>query len=296
MWSALVPCAVEGAQSEPVVKGTPRARRGQRRRRAWTRKDEQFRRLAASRTPSHRACVALKLAGRRSVLKPPYRCARSLLRESSDPSLMSPSRQQRIGGLLALCAGVGCATAIVDEDPVDSGNGDGSAAAAATGGTTVAASGGGTASSGGTSGTTSGGTTGTPSGGGSTNVGAAGRGGRSGAGGSFAAAGLGNPGSAGSAAGSSAIATCPAPRMPEQPGAAQGNSGSFDTTEAVCYFVEGTFNTWNCSNIAGRTVTINGMPSMCGGSLPDKIDGGYYFEFGAASDGTNYTSFYWYTS
>jgi hypothetical protein len=99
-----------------------------------------------------------------------------------------------------------------------------------------------------------------------------------------------------SAGGASTMTTCPSPRMPEQPGAAQGNSGSFDTAKAVCYFVEGTFNTWNCSNIAGRTVTINGVRSMCGSSLPEKSDGGYYFEFGAATDGTTYTSFYWYTS
>jgi hypothetical protein len=78
--------------------------------------------------------------------------------------------------------------------------------------------------------------------------------------------------------------------------AAQGNSGSFDTTEAVCFFVEGTFNAWNCSNLAGRVVPVNGVPTMCGGALPEKLDGGYYFEFGASTDGTNYTSFYWYTS
>ncbi|HWP09144.1 MAG TPA: hypothetical protein VNN72_25550 [Polyangiaceae bacterium] len=164
---------------------------------------------------------------------------------------MSPSRP--LGGALVLVAGVGCATAIVEDEPNDTLPSPGTAAAAGTGGATVAASGGGTAPFG---------------------SGAAGA----------------------SAGGSGAITTCPAPRMPEQPGAAQGNSGSFETTEAVCYFVEGTFNTWNCSNIAGRTVMVNGTRSMCGGSLPEKIDGGYYFEFGAAMDGTTYTSFYWYTS
>jgi hypothetical protein len=173
---------------------------------------------------------------------------------------MSCSRPQKFGSALALFAGVGCATAIVDEDPQDTGPDDGSAAVSATSGTSPA-----------------GGSTALPSGGGSSNAGA-GRGGRSGT------------------AGSPAGATCPAPRTPTQPGAAQGNSGSFETTEAVCYFVEGTFNNWNCSNIAGRSVTINGMSSMCGGSLPEALDGGYYFEFGAASDGTTYTSFYWYTS
>lgn len=173
---------------------------------------------------------------------------------------MISSRSHRLGGALALFAGVGCATAIVDEDPEELPAGAGTA--------------------------------GLPSAGGSSNLGAAGRGGRS-----NTTGGAGTMSSAGaSAGGMGVVAICPAPRTPDQPGAAQGNSGSFDTTEAVCYFVDGTFNTWNCSNIAGRSVTINGVPSMCGGSLPEKVDGGYYFEFGAASDGTNYTSFYWYTS
>jgi hypothetical protein len=35
---------------------------------------------------------------------------------------------------------------------------------------------------------------------------------------------------------------------------------------------------------------------MCGGPLPDTADGGYYFEFSASTTGTDYTSFYWYTS
>ena len=195
---------------------------------------------------------------------------------------MSPSRTHKIGSALALWAGVGCATAIVDEEPDELGTNDGSAATAAMGGTSVAASGGGTAPRGGT--TSTGGTSGTSPAGGSAGLPSAG--GRSNATG----------GAGASAGGAGAVAICPSARMPEQPGAAQGNSGSFDTTEAVCYFVEGSFNTWNCSNIAGRSVTINGTPSMCGGSLPEKIDGGYYFEFGAATDGTNYTSFYWYTS
>ncbi len=89
---------------------------------------------------------------------------------------------------------------------------------------------------------------------------------------------------------------CPSPRMPSMPGTTQGNSGSFDTTDAVCYFVQGTFNTWACSNIGGRTVTVNGTTVMCGGALPAQADGGYYFEFSASTDGTDYTSFYWYTS
>jgi hypothetical protein len=97
-------------------------------------------------------------------------------------------------------------------------------------------------------------------------------------------------------AGTTSSVACADPRMPAMPGAVSGNSGSFGTAAAVCYFVTGTFNTWACSNLAGRTVSVNGMPAMCGGKLPAPVDGGYYFEFGASSDGTNYTSFYWYTS
>jgi hypothetical protein len=97
-------------------------------------------------------------------------------------------------------------------------------------------------------------------------------------------------------AGATSSVACDNPRMPAMPGTASGNSGSFETAGAVCYFVTGTFNHWACSNPGGRTVTINGMPSMCGGALPAPVDGGYYFDFGASSDGTNYTSFYWYTS
>jgi hypothetical protein len=79
------------------------------------------------------------------------------------------------------------------------------------------------------------------------------------------------------------------------PGETQGNSGSFDTLEAVCYFVEGSFNAWDCSNLGGRTISVNGATrTMCGGSLPAKVDGGYYFMFGSSSS-INYTSFYWYT-
>jgi hypothetical protein len=97
-------------------------------------------------------------------------------------------------------------------------------------------------------------------------------------------------------AGMASSAACADPLMPASPGAAQGNSGSFGTTAAVCYFVAGTFNQWACSNLGGRTVTVNGTKVMCGGALPAPTDGGYYFEFSASTDGTNYTSFYWYTS
>jgi len=164
---------------------------------------------------------------------------------------------------------VGCATAVVDQDPGVA-DPNGPSGAGATGGTA----------------STTGGTASTTGGTASTTGGAAGA----------VAGNAGHAGTTGGAGTSNATALCPEPRAPAQPGAMQGNSGSFDTTEAVCFFVEGTFNTWNCSNPGGRSVSVNGTPTMCGGALPAKIDGGYYFEFGASTDGTNYTSFYWYSS
>jgi hypothetical protein len=83
--------------------------------------------------------------------------------------------------------------------------------------------------------------------------------------------------------------------MPEQ----MGSSGSFGTTDAVCYFVSETFNNWMCSNMGGRMVSVNGSTptATCGGQLPAKLDGGYYFAFTAATDkSVNYTSFYWFSS
>jgi len=231
--------------------------------------------------------------------------------------MLSP---RQLTGTVAFFTGVGCATAVVDEDPGSVVPTDGTGTGAI-GGTMVAGVGGSGASASGGAGT--GGTTsvaggpgsagtGVTSGAGRSGVGAAGRpsglgmGGTGATGGSNAVAtggramvggsGRGTTSDAGTGAGGGAAVACPDPRMPLQPGALQGNSGSFETTEAVCYFVEGTFNNWSCSNPGGRTVTINGKPSMCGGALPEKADGGYYFEFGASTDGTNYTSFYWYTS
>ena len=160
--------------------------------------------------------------------------------------------------ILVLLAGVGCATATTGDDFAY--ELPASSQSAGTGGTTPAAAG--TSPTGARGGTTS-------------------TGGR--------APVMGGAGTASSVA-------CASPRTPSMPGATQGNSGSFETTDAVCYFVEGTFNTWACSNIGGRTVTVNGTLVTCGGPLPAPADGGYYFQFSPSTDGTNYTSFYWYTS
>jgi hypothetical protein len=133
--------------------------------------------------------------------------------------------------------------------------------------------------------------------------GAAGMGGASGTGGSAGAGGAsGKGGSAGAGggagkgggAGTGSGTVCMNPRMPTQ----AGNSGGFGTTGAVCYFVDDMFNTWACSNLGGRMVSVNGgTPSAtCGGTLPARIDGGYYFEFTMSTSGVDYTSFYWYSS
>lgn len=145
------------------------------------------------------------------------------------------------------------------------------------------------------------GNTGGAESGGTGGTGAATGGTGSGSGGSTGSGGSKSGGATGGTAhgggpGTPSPAACPDPREPAASGAAQGDSGSFGTMEAVCYFVEGSFNSWNCSNLGGRTVAVNGTPMpMCGGPLPAKVDGGYYFEFGASSS-IEYTSFYWYTS
>jgi len=149
---------------------------------------------------------------------------------------------------------------------------------------------GGTNAMGGAAGTGSGGRAmggqgqGGMSSGGRSSTGGMGSGGRSSTGGM----------SAGGSAGTGSAAACPNPRDPAEPGATQGNSGSFMTKNAVCYFVEGTFNAWDCSNLGGRTVTVNGKAGACGAALPAKVDGGYYFDFTSSPD-TDYTSFFWYT-
>lgn len=121
-------------------------------------------------------------------------------------------------------------------------------------------------------------------------AGAAGSGGKAGAGGGGGRGGAGGGGGKAGAGGSGTTGPCPNPRMPDQ----AGNSGSFMTTMAVCYEVTATFNAWMCSNVGTRTVSVNGMPVMCGAwPLPARIDGAYYFEFSAGTP--DYTSFYWFT-
>ncbi len=69
-----------------------------------------------------------------------------------------------------------------------------------------------------------------------------------------------------------------------------GQSGNFETTGAVCYTVTATIHGWGCSNMDGRTVTVNGTAVTCG-QLPLPGSAPYTFHFTAGS--YPWASFYW---
>jgi len=69
-----------------------------------------------------------------------------------------------------------------------------------------------------------------------------------------------------------------------------GNSGNFDTTGAVCFTVGTRISGWGCSNMQGRTVTVNGAAVTCS-QLPLPGAAPYTFEFSAGS--YPWASFYW---
>jgi hypothetical protein len=181
-------------------------------------------------------------------------------------------------------AAVTCAVATQEEVPLPPDPGGGSGVGASGSGSDF----GGTSGKAGGASTAFGGSAGTP---------ASGKGGSAGnLSGGKAGSFNGNAGATASGGSDAGFVGCPDPKMPMNPGDKQGDSGSFATLEAVCYFVEGSFNNWACSNLGGRSVSVNGMPfMMCGGALPPAVDGGYYFMFGESAT-TDYTSFYWYTS
>ncbi len=79
------------------------------------------------------------------------------------------------------------------------------------------------------------------------------------------------------------VSTCKTP-------VANGQSGNFDTTGAVCYTVNGTIHGWGCSNIDGRSVMVNGTAVTCG-QLPLPGSAPYTFSFTAGS--YPWASFYW---
>jgi hypothetical protein len=62
-------------------------------------------------------------------------------------------------------------------------------------------------------------------------------------------------------------------------------SGSFNTTDAVCFRIDATIAGWGCSNFDGRTVAVNNLTVHCGEMpLPAKWSDGYtYFSVSAGS-------------
>jgi len=145
-----------------------------------------------------------------------------------------------------------------------------------------------------------GGNAGTSSSGGSGTGGHGGSAGNSGgSGGSTAVAGAGgsaagSAGSAGSASAGSGGSTGGGP-CANPVDVANGNSGGFKTTGAVCLRTTEDFTTLGCSNMDGRTIKVNGVTAACGnGPFAPKIGGYNYFDISA---GTNdYASIYWFTS
>jgi hypothetical protein len=69
-----------------------------------------------------------------------------------------------------------------------------------------------------------------------------------------------------------------------------GQSGNFNTTGAICFTVSGTINGWGCSNVDGRTVSVNGTATTCG-KMPLPGSSPYTFSFTAGS--YPWASFYW---
>ena len=71
---------------------------------------------------------------------------------------------------------------------------------------------------------------------------------------------------------------------------ATGQSGNFDTTGAVCFTVSPVIHGWGCSNVDGRSVTVNGTGVTCG-QLPLPGSAPYTFRFTAGT--YPWASFYW---
>ena len=72
-----------------------------------------------------------------------------------------------------------------------------------------------------------------------------------------------------------------------------GMSGYFGTTGAYCFRTPDRISGWNCSNIDGRTLKVNGVTETCGAlPLPAKVNGYYYFDVSAGV--YDYASIYWY--
>jgi hypothetical protein len=50
---------------------------------------------------------------------------------------------------------------------------------------------------------------------------------------------------------------------------------------------------WDCANMTGRTVTVNGVVEQCGTTrLPPKTSDGWYY-FDVSAGGVDYAAIYW---
>jgi hypothetical protein len=154
-------------------------------------------------------------------------------------------------------------------------------------------------SSGGTSGTTS--TTGGSSG---TNPFAGSPGSSGGATSSGGVKSSGGAGGASGTGGSSAASTtytwgvgsepCASPKDISCAPSGSGTTNNFNTTTEYCFRTMATIDGWGCSNTTGWTLKVNGQTTTCGGTLPAKLNGLYYFDFIGSSSALTYASMYWY--
>jgi hypothetical protein len=152
-------------------------------------------------------------------------------------------------------------------------------AAGMTGGTTSGGMGGagrtGTGGSAGKGGTSTGGT-GTAGKGGSTTGGTGGSAGKGGS--STGGTGGGSAGKGGTSTGGTGSGTTCSNPIEMTDGAAM----EFGTTNAVCIRVTEQVDGWGCSNMTGRTVSVNGTAVTCGQMpLPARQQNAYYFSFTA---------------
>jgi len=152
-------------------------------------------------------------------------------------------------------------------------------------------------SSGGTTGTTS--AAGGGSGGANPFAGSSGSsGGATGSGGTKSSGGA--TGSGGSSSASTTYTwgqgsePCASPKDISCAPSGSGTTNNFNTTTEYCFRTMATIDGWGCSNLSGWTLKVNGQVVTCGGTLPPKLNGLYYFDFIGSSSALTYASMYWY--
>ncbi|HQF56474.1 MAG TPA: C25 family cysteine peptidase [Fibrobacteria bacterium] len=96
----------------------------------------------------------------------------------------------------------------------------------------------------------------------------------------------------GSSAPTAQIAVTPGLAEPCSPATSvTNNTGNFNTTGKACYKTTQNISGWGCSSFDGRTVKVNGVRVSCGGALPAKTNGAYYFDVSAGT--YSWASIYW---